>query len=155
MLHLPGCIWQGRIGLWDNELYSFPSFQHLIFFNPNWPLILAEYLVGLHVLGWRVSGMQAYLVHLHFIQRSAWLLKLVMSSVTQPWLRILRKQLDERRVVGSFHCWDKANVRVFFSSLYSGMDFPTWGRNRVALPKDCFSWWTVIKNNNNKKDDHF
>lgn len=151
MLHLPGCTWQGCIGLWDNELYSFPSFQHLIFFSPNWPLILVEYLVGLHVLGWKGSGMQACLVHLHFIQRSVWLLKLVMSSVTQSWLRILRKQLDERRVVGSFHCWSKANVRVFFFPLYYGMDFPMWGRNRVALPEDFFLVGLWLKITTTKK----
>lgn len=77
MLHLPGWTWQEPVGSWKNELNSFLSFWHLISYNPNWSLNLAEYLVGLGVHGWRMNELEAYLFHLCLTQRSVWLLKLV------------------------------------------------------------------------------
>ena len=105
MLHLPGWTWQELTWLWENELYSFLSFQHLIFYNPNWSLYLPGYLLDLSVRGWTVSGLEACLIHFHWIQRSAWLLKSVISSATQPWSRLTEEVAgNERKRMGRSMC---------------------------------------------------
>lgn len=52
MLHLPGWTWQEPIWLWEKELYSFLSFQRLIFYNPGWSLHLPGHLLDLSVHDW-------------------------------------------------------------------------------------------------------
>ena len=132
MLHLPGWTWQEPIWLWENELYSFLSFQHLIFYNPNWSLYLPGYLLDPSVRGWTVSGLGAYLTHFHWIQRSAWLLKWVISSATQPWSRLIEEEAgNERKRRG------QACVKLIAFLFALGCTFIPDGE-RASLPKYFF-----------------
>lgn len=123
----PTCHYKpGRnpIGLWKNELNSFLSFWHLIFYNPNWSLNLTEYLVGLSVHGWRMSSLEAYLFHLCLIQRSAWILKLVhtishKALIEKNW----GSSWEWEREVGSFHCWGKTHVKLVLYPFCPGWTF--------------------------------
>ena len=126
--------------------YSFLSFWHLIFYNPNWCLNLAEYLVGLSVYGWRMSGLKAYLFHLCLIHRSAWLLKLVHFISYKFWLRKnWGSSWEWKREVGSLHCWGKADVKLVLYPFYLGWTFTyDWGREKPS-PRDFFFGCTEIE----------
>ena len=144
MLHLPGWTWQEPMWLWENELYSFLSFQRLIFYNPSWSLHLPGHLLDLSVRGWRVSGLEADLIHFHWIQRSAWLLKLVISSATQPWLRVIEEVAgNEKRRMGQSMCQTGCFPFLFW-------DGPSYLMEEKSCPPQGFFSCSVIKKKKKK-----
>lgn len=143
MLYLPGWTWQEPIWLWPVFISEF-SASH-IFYNPNWSLHLPGHLLDLSVRGWRVSGLEAYLIHFYWIQRLAWLLKLVISSATQPWLRVIEEVAgNEKRRMGQSMCQTGCFPFLFW-------DGPSYLMEEKSCPPQGFFSCYVIKK---KKDGH-
>lgn len=131
------------MGEWPVFISEF-SVSH-IFYNPNWSLHLPGHLLDLSVRGWRVSGLEAYLIHFYWIQRLAWLLKLVISSATQPWLRVIEEVAgNEKRRMGQSMCQTGCFPFLFW-------DGPSYLMEEKSCPPQGFFSCYVIKK---KKDGH-
>lgn len=128
-------------------MYSFLSFPHLIFYNPNQSLNLAQYLVELSVHGWRVRGLEADMVHLHLIQRPMRLLKWIISSVPQPRLRTTEEVAGSEGRVGTLHCLGKANVKLVLLPLlfWDGPSYTMGEQSYLPQGFFFFFWCAAIK----------